>query len=72
MHTLYARFNNVSAMLSTCVMVLLGAISLSSFVFSADPKGQLGVSSIQVYAHRSLLPPTAHGLAGSRGTLAAM
>ncbi|KAH9931175.1 signal peptidase subunit [Epithele typhae] len=49
MHTVYSRINNVSAMVSTCVMVLLGAISLSSFLFTADPKGAIGVSSIKVF-----------------------
>ncbi|KAI0674864.1 signal peptidase subunit [Trametes maxima] len=49
MHTVYARINNISAMLSTCVMVLLAAVSLSTFVFTADPKGTLAVSSIQVF-----------------------
>ena len=49
MHTVYSRINNVSAMLSTCLMVLLGAISLSSFLFTADPKGDLSVATIQVY-----------------------
>ncbi len=49
MHTLYSRVNNVSAMLSTCLMALLAAISLSSFLFTATPRGDLAVSSIQVY-----------------------
>ncbi|RDX55219.1 signal peptidase subunit [Polyporus arcularius HHB13444] len=49
MHTLYSRVNNVSAMVSTCLMVLLGAISLSSLLFTADPKGTLSISSIQVF-----------------------
>ncbi|KAH9895177.1 signal peptidase subunit [Cubamyces lactineus] len=49
MHTVYSRINNVSAMLSTCIMVLLAAVSLSTFVFTADPKGDLSVSSIQVF-----------------------
>ena len=48
MHTVYSRINNVSAMVSTCLMILLGAISLSSFLFTASPKGTIGVSSIQV------------------------
>ncbi|KAJ8489538.1 hypothetical protein ONZ51_g2865 [Trametes cubensis] len=30
-------------------MVLLAAVSLSTFVFTADPKGDLSVSSIQVF-----------------------
>ena len=43
-------------------MVLLAAVSLSTFVFTADPKGDLSVSSIQVYALRlaSLLSGSRH------------
>ena len=48
MHTVYSRINNVSAMLSTCIMALLAAISLSSLLFTADPKGEVKVTSIQV------------------------
>ncbi|KAI0929776.1 hypothetical protein AcW1_008630 [Taiwanofungus camphoratus] len=48
MHTIYARINNVSAFLSSCLMVLLAAIALSSFIFTADPKGELTVASVQV------------------------
>ncbi|OBZ71025.1 Signal peptidase complex subunit 3 [Grifola frondosa] len=49
MHTIYARFNNISAMFSSCLMALLAAIALSSFVFTADPKGDLSVASVQVF-----------------------
>ncbi|OSX65694.1 hypothetical protein POSPLADRAFT_1052365 [Postia placenta MAD-698-R-SB12] len=59
MHTLYARVNNVTALLSSCMMVLLAAIALSSFIFTADPKGQLAITNVQVvpgnarrYGHR--------------------
>lgn len=48
MHSVYARINNVSAMLSSCLMTLLAAIALSSFVFTADPKGDLLISSVKV------------------------
>ncbi|KAJ7108607.1 signal peptidase 22kDa subunit [Mycena epipterygia] len=34
MHTLYSRVNNVSALLSSCVMGLLAAIALSSMLLS--------------------------------------
>ncbi|KAJ7087401.1 signal peptidase 22kDa subunit [Mycena crocata] len=34
MHTLFSRVNNISALLSSCIMGLLGAIALSSMVFS--------------------------------------
>ncbi|CCM06107.1 uncharacterized protein FIBRA_08356 [Fibroporia radiculosa] len=49
MHTIYARINNTSAFLSSCVTALLVAIALSSLAFTADPKGQLAVASIQVH-----------------------
>ncbi|KAM5533719.1 hypothetical protein V8D89_012592 [Ganoderma adspersum] len=50
MHTIYSRVNNVSAMLSTCLMVLLGAISLSSFLFApTPPPGHLSVTNIKVF-----------------------
>ncbi|KAN0116370.1 signal peptidase 22 kDa subunit [Russula decolorans] len=50
MHSSYARVNNVSATISTIVMVLLGAISLSSFVFTPYPTGSLEVPSVKVFA----------------------
>jgi len=47
-------------MLSSCLMTLLAAIALSSFVFTADPKGDLLISSVKVfvghdrrYSHRT-------------------
>lgn len=48
MHSIYARINNVSAFASSCLMALLGAIALSSFIFNMDPKGDLLVSSVKV------------------------
>jgi len=48
MHNLVSRLNNVSAFLSSCLMALLVAISLSSFLFTADPKGELTISSVKV------------------------
>ncbi|KAH9961545.1 signal peptidase subunit [Russula dissimulans] len=50
MHSVYARLNNVSATISTIVMVLLSAIALSSFVFSPHPTGSLEVTSVKVFA----------------------
>lgn len=44
MHSVYARFNNISATLSTCLMVLLGAIACTSLLFTADPKGDITAS----------------------------
>ena len=48
MHTVYARINNVSAFLSSCLMALLAAIALSSFVFTTDPKGALTMHSLNM------------------------
>jgi hypothetical protein len=48
MHSSYARVNNVSATISTIVMVLLGTIALSSFVFTPYPTGSLEVTSLKV------------------------
>lgn len=50
MHSVYARFNNISATLSTCLMVLLGAIACTSLLFSADPKGDI-TASVKVYVY---------------------
>jgi hypothetical protein len=48
MHSVYARISNVSAFMSSCLMTLLAAVALSSFIFTADPKGDLLVSSVKV------------------------
>ncbi|KAH9055065.1 signal peptidase 22kDa subunit [Lactarius vividus] len=50
MHSIYARVNNVSATLSSTVMVLLAAIALSSFIFTAQPTGSLDIASVKVFA----------------------
>ncbi|KAI0798672.1 signal peptidase 22kDa subunit [Irpex lacteus] len=50
MHSTYARINNVTAFLSSCTMALLAAIALSSLLFTADPKGEIHVSPMQIYA----------------------
>lgn len=49
MHSIYSRVNNVSAFLSSCLMALLFAIALSSFLLTANPKGDLAITSIQVF-----------------------
>ncbi|KAF8070164.1 signal peptidase 22kDa subunit [Lyophyllum atratum] len=49
MHSIFSRINNVSALLSSCMMCLLAAIALSSLIFIADPKGDLQVASIKVH-----------------------
>ncbi|KAG2039730.1 signal peptidase 22 kDa subunit, partial [Suillus americanus] len=49
MHSIYTRVNSISAFWSTCVMFLLGAVALSSFLFNADPKGNLDIVSLKVF-----------------------
>ncbi|OAX39731.1 signal peptidase 22 kDa subunit [Rhizopogon vinicolor AM-OR11-026] len=49
MHSIYARVNGVSGLWSTCIMVLLAAVALSSFLFNADPKGDLDIVSLKVF-----------------------
>ena len=49
MHSILARINNTSALLSSCMMTLLAAIALSTFVFTAVPDGNLNIASVQVY-----------------------
>ncbi|KAF8742678.1 hypothetical protein AX14_002907 [Amanita brunnescens Koide BX004] len=49
MHTSIARVNNLSALFSSCMMALLAAIALSSFVFSANPTGTIDITSLKVY-----------------------
>ncbi|EEB99044.1 hypothetical protein MPER_01340, partial [Moniliophthora perniciosa FA553] len=50
---LVCRINNVSAFFSSCTMGLLLAITLSSFIFTADPKGELSISSVKVYPSKT-------------------
>ncbi|GBE80519.1 signal peptidase subunit [Sparassis latifolia] len=48
MHTIYARINNLSALLSSCLMVLLGAVAVSSLLFTVNPTAEVVVASVQV------------------------
>ncbi|TEB34630.1 signal peptidase 22 kDa subunit [Coprinellus micaceus] len=50
MHSIFARINNTSALLSSCMMALLAAIALSSLVFTAKPQGNVSIASVQVYS----------------------
>ncbi|KAI0058116.1 signal peptidase subunit [Artomyces pyxidatus] len=50
MHSVYARINNVSATLSTSLMILLAAIACSSFLFTANPTGSVNISSVKVFS----------------------
>jgi len=49
MHSIYQRVNNLSALLSSCLLSLVAAVALSSLLFSADPKGTLHIASVKVY-----------------------
>ncbi|KAG7085766.1 hypothetical protein E1B28_003307 [Marasmius oreades] len=53
MHSIFSRINNVSALFSSCMMGLLVAISLSSFLLTAEPKGHLAISSVKVYPSKA-------------------
>ncbi|KIK10125.1 hypothetical protein K443DRAFT_139893 [Laccaria amethystina LaAM-08-1] len=64
MHSVFSRINNVSALLSSCMMALLAAIALSTLAFNADPKGDLAIASIKVY------PGTARRYARTKQDLA--
>jgi signal peptidase complex subunit 3 len=48
MYSIYQRLNVLSALLSSCLLALVAAVAVSSFAFSADPKGALAVSNIKV------------------------
>ncbi|TFK27189.1 signal peptidase 22 kDa subunit [Coprinopsis marcescibilis] len=48
MHSIFARINNTSALLSSCLMALLAAIAVSTFVFTAQPSGNVNIASVQV------------------------
>ena len=48
--------------MSSCLMAMLAATALSSFLFTADPKGQLVISNFKVYASTIRYPvhPVTH------------
>jgi signal peptidase complex subunit 3 len=53
MHSLYQRFSNVSALLSSCLLCLVGAITLTSLIFpTTTQSGWLDVTSIEVHKGR--------------------
>jgi signal peptidase complex subunit 3 len=39
MHSIFSRINNLSALLSSCLMALVALITISSFTFTAKPEG---------------------------------
>ncbi|KIY46784.1 signal peptidase 22 kDa subunit [Fistulina hepatica ATCC 64428] len=49
MHSIVSRINNVSAFFTSCMMGLAVAIALSSFLFTAEPKGDLAILSVKTY-----------------------
>ncbi|KAF4597858.1 Signal peptidase subunit 3 [Pleurotus pulmonarius] len=53
MHSIFSRLNNGSSLLSSCLMGLLLAITLSTFVFTAEPQGNLTIGSIRVLEGRN-------------------
>ncbi|KAH8830775.1 signal peptidase subunit [Flagelloscypha sp. PMI_526] len=53
MHSLVSRINNVSALLSSCLMGLLVAIALSSFVFPPDIHGDVGIVSVKLQSAKA-------------------
>ncbi|KAJ8075842.1 Signal peptidase complex subunit [Marasmius tenuissimus] len=53
MHSIFTRINNVSALLSSCMMGLLAAIALSSLLLAADPKGDLSIASVKVFPSKT-------------------
>ncbi|KAF5373754.1 hypothetical protein D9758_000938 [Tetrapyrgos nigripes] len=53
MHSIFSRINNISAFLSSCTMALLACVALSSFLFTADPKGTLSISPVKVFPSKT-------------------
>ena len=53
MHSVYQRLSNLSALLSSCLLTLLAAITLSSLLFPASlhstDYASLGLNSIKVH-----------------------
>jgi hypothetical protein len=64
MHSIWSRINNTSAFLSSCLMVLLMAIALSSFAFNADPKADVSVLSVKVSVPSFVLRISGHSTGG--------
>lgn len=52
MHSIFARISNVSSFLSTCLMVLLAAVAVSSLFLATDPKGKVDIVSLKVWVQR--------------------
>jgi uncharacterized membrane protein YbhN (UPF0104 family) len=49
MYSSLHRLNNLSTFLTTCLLALLAAISLSSFLLAASPTGALEVAPVKMY-----------------------
>ncbi|KIM33770.1 hypothetical protein M408DRAFT_325375 [Serendipita vermifera MAFF 305830] len=48
MHSSLQRLNNLSTFVTTCLLALLAAISLSSYLLATSPSGALDVSPVQI------------------------
>ncbi|KAL0956946.1 hypothetical protein HGRIS_003048 [Hohenbuehelia grisea] len=48
MHSIFARLNNSTSLLSSCLMGLLFAISLTTFLFNEEAHGQIVPASVKV------------------------
>jgi hypothetical protein len=57
MHSILTRLNNGSAFMSSCVMALLVAIALTTFLFNPNLQGDLTISSINVFVRLPDLDP---------------
>ena len=66
MYSSLQRLNNISTVATSCILALLGAISLSSFFLGKDTTGALHVSPIKVSVTR-FLPGVAQVLIGWSG-----
>jgi hypothetical protein len=55
MHSIVSRINNLSALLSSCMMALVALITVSSLVFTAGPTAAVSVSSVKVCVALSTL-----------------
>lgn len=48
MHTVYSRISTLSANLSTALLVLVGLVASTTFLFNAQPTGKIGVANVKV------------------------
>ncbi|PVG03180.1 signal peptidase 22 kDa subunit [Serendipita vermifera] len=48
MYSSLQRLNNLSTFVTTCLLALLAAVSMSSFLLATNPSGAVGVSPVQI------------------------